>query len=229
MIRAPVFLVIAALGFDYVAEEDALKPVAFLRFLDEIFAGDDREEQIESLQEIFGYLLTGGHVAGNGLPVAGAKRSGKGTILGTLQKLIAPSAVTGPTLKSLGTNFSLTPLIGKQLAIIDDLRVGSPKDRDVLTENVLKITGRGLFTIDRQFKSSWTGTLPIKLVLVSNLMSKLGVQLGGPRKSLCRSCHARVVLRTGRPQATGRKNCTRAGGIFHWALKDCNVCSRAAD
>src|SRR6202023_2708172 len=39
---------------------------------------------------------------------------------------------------------------------------------------VHKITGRGLFTIDRKYKTAWTGTLPVKLLLVSNLMPKLG-------------------------------------------------------
>jgi hypothetical protein len=48
----PNFFTIAALGFDYVAA--APKPTNWLNFLDEIFAGDDKDEQIAALQEIFG-------------------------------------------------------------------------------------------------------------------------------------------------------------------------------
>jgi putative DNA primase/helicase len=140
-------------------------------------------------------------------------------MLAMLRKLLASSAVTGPTLKSLGTNFGLAPLIGKQLAIIDDLRVGSPKDQDVLIENMLKITGRGLFTIDRKFKTAWTGMLSAKLMLVSNLIPKLGDDSA--------ALASRIITLSTRVSFYGRENsrlledklAPELAGVFYWALE----------
>jgi hypothetical protein len=42
----PKFFTIAALGFDYVAPDTAPEPTLWLKFLDEIFAGDDKKDQI---------------------------------------------------------------------------------------------------------------------------------------------------------------------------------------
>lgn len=168
----PNFFSTARLGFNY--SKPAAEAVNWLKFLDQIFAGDDKDEQIALLQEVLGYILSNDASLEKAFMLLGPKRSGKGTMLAVLRRLLAANAVTGPSLKSLGTNFGLAPLIGKRLAIIDDLRVGSPKEQDLLIENVLKIAGRGLFTIDRKYKSSWTGTLPVKLLFVSNVMPKLG-------------------------------------------------------
>ena len=168
----PCFLTTASLGFDY--SKDAAEPENWLQFLDQIFAGQNKDQQIVLLQEIFGYMLICDVSLEKAFLLLGPKRSGKGTIAAVLRRMLSSIAVIGPSLVSLGTNFGLTPLIGKQLAIIDDLRIGSPKEQDVLIENLLKITGRGLFTIDRKFKSAWTGSLLIKLLLISNLMPKLG-------------------------------------------------------
>ncbi|MGD0026653.1 MAG: hypothetical protein ABSC37_18870 [Xanthobacteraceae bacterium] len=62
--------------------------------------------------------------------------------------------------------------IGKQLAIVGDMRLGSKCDKDLLAENILKLSGRGLFTIDRKHKDHLTGSLPCKLLLISNEMPK---------------------------------------------------------
>src|SRR5204863_1048537 len=67
----------------------------------------------------------------------------------------------------------MSQLIGKQLAVVGDMRLGSKCDKDLLAEHVLKLSGRGLFTFDRKYKSHWTGQLPCKLLLLSNEMPKL--------------------------------------------------------
>jgi P4 family phage/plasmid primase-like protien len=212
----PNFFTIAALGFDYVAT--APTPTLWLKFLDEIFAGNDKDEQIATLQEVFGYLLTVDTSQEKAFLLLGPKRSGKGTMLGMLRKLLASSAVAGPSLKNLANTFGLTPLIDKQLAIIDDLRIGTAKDQDILIENVLKITGRGLFTIDRKYKDAWTGTLPVKLLLVSNPMPKLGDDSA--------ALSGRFIIFTTRVSFYGREDpqlleklAPELLGVFHWALQ----------
>ena len=210
------FFTTAALGFDYVAH--APKPIRWLKFLDEIFAGDDKDEQIAAIQEMFGYMMIPDTSLEKAFLLIGPKRSGKGTILAMLRKLLGTGSTAGPSLKSLSTNFGLAPLIGKQLAIIDDLRVGAPKDQDVLIENILKITGRGFFTIDRKFKSAWEGMLLLKLLLVSNLLPKLGDDSA--------ALASRFISFETRVSFYGRENPTlfeaklvpELAGIFHWAL-----------
>lgn len=208
------FFTTAALGFDY--QPPGEEPKTWLKFLDEIFDGD--KKQIDMLQEVFGYLLTGEVSLEKAFLFLGPARSGKGTILGMLRNLLASTAVAGPTLHSLSTNFGLAPLIGKQLAIIDDLRVGTRAEQSALIENVLKITGRGLFTIDRKFKDSWSGTLPVKLVLISNLMPKLGDDSG--------AIASRFIILVTRvsffdredPRLLENKLLPELGGVLHWSL-----------
>lgn len=213
----PNFFTTSALGFDYVA--DAKQPTEWLKFLDAIFAGEDKDEQISSLQEMFGYLVTTDMSQEKAFMLLGPKRSGKGTMLSMARRLLAKNSVAGPSLKSLGTTFGLAPLIGKQLAIIDDLRVGAAKEQDLLVENVLKITGRGLFTIDRKFKTAWDGVLPTKLVFVSNVMPKLGDDSS--------ALAGRFIIFNTRVSFYGKEEPRlfqdklepEVAGVFHWALE----------
>jgi P4 family phage/plasmid primase-like protien len=210
------FFTTAALGFDYVAT--APDPKNWKKFLSEIYHGDDSEKEIAAVQEMFGYLLTADTSLEKAFMFIGPKRSGKGTMLRVLQHLLAPTSVAGPALKSLGTNFGLAPLIGKQVAIIDDLRIGSPKDTDVLIENVLKITGRGFFTIDRKFKSAWNGMLPIKLVLVSNVLPKLGDDSAALANRFLISNTRVSFYDKEDPFLFQEKLLPEIPGIFHWSL-----------
>jgi P4 family phage/plasmid primase-like protien len=210
----PAFFTFAALGFDY--ESKGAEPIAWMTFLDEIFRGES--DQIEALQEAFGYLITGDVSQEKAIMLLGPKRSGKGTILRALRCLLSPEAVKEPSLKFLGTNFALAALIGKQIAIIDDLRLGPRSEQDVLIENILKITGRGRFTIDRKYKEAWTGLLPIKLVLVSNEMPKLGDESA--------AVASRFIIFNTRVSFYGREDPRlfedklepERVGILHWSL-----------
>lgn len=210
----PLFFTTAALGFNYVSE--APDPKNWKQFLREIYHDD--EQEIAAVQETFGYLLTADVSHEKAFLFLGPKRSGKGTMLRMMQHLLAPTSVAGPSLKSLATNFGLAPLIGKQLAIIDDLRIGSPKDTDVLVENLLKITGRGFFTIDRKFKSAWSGSLPVKLVLVSNTMPKLGDDSAALANRFIISNTKVSFYDREDPLLFEHRLLPELPGVFHWSL-----------
>jgi P4 family phage/plasmid primase-like protien len=165
----PMLFTPHGVGFDY--DPNAAAPIEWLNFLDQVFDGE--KDQIGSLQEMFGYCLSSDVSQEKVFMLLGDKRSGKDTMRHTLQSLLSPTAICGPTLDSMGTNFGMSQLIGKQLAVVGDMRLGSKCDKDLLAENVLKLSGRGLFTIDRKYKSHWTGTLPCKLWLISNEMPQL--------------------------------------------------------
>ena len=101
------------------------------------------------------------------LALIGPIRAGKGTIARMLTKLVGKGNVAGPTLASLGTNFGLSPLLGKPLAIISDARLGSAPSHTVV-ERLLSITGEDMLTIDRKYREPYTGRLPTRFVMVSN-------------------------------------------------------------
>ena len=165
----PMLFTSHGVAFDY--DPNAPEPIEWLKFLKQVFDGE--QDQIDALQEMFGYCVSSDVSQEKVFMSIGPKRSGKDTKRHTLQSLISPKAVCGPTLDSMGTNFGMSAFIGKQLAIVGDMRLGSKCDRDLLAENILKLSGRGLFTIDRKHKDHWTGPLPCKLFLISNEMPKI--------------------------------------------------------
>ena len=144
----------------------------------------------------------------------GPKRSGKDTIRHTLQSLISPKAVCGPTLDSMGTNFGMSAFIGKQLAIVGDMRLGSKCDKDLLAENILKLSGRGLFTIDRKHKDHWTGPLPCKLLLISNEMPKIKDTSGALASRIDHFSNARLILWARGPSPIPGQDQTRTSRNF---------------
>ena len=157
-----------SVGFDY--DLKAPPPTQWLGFLNQIFDGE--QDQIDALQEMFGYCISADVSQEKSFMWLGPPRSGKDTMRNTLQSMLSSTAVCGPTLDSMGTNFGMSAFIGKQLAIVGDMRLGSKCDRDLLTENILKLSGRGLFSIDRKYKEHWTGVLLCKLLLISNEQPK---------------------------------------------------------
>ena len=98
------------------------------------------------------------------LLLIGPTRSGKGTIARALTALLGRGHVTGPTLASLGTNFGLSPLLGKPLAVISDARLGDMPSHTVV-ERLLSITGEDMLTVDRKYREPWSGKLPTRFVI----------------------------------------------------------------
>ena len=77
------------------------------------------------------------------LLLVGPTRAGKGAIARVLAALVGKGNVAGPTLASLGTNFGLSPLLGKPLAVVSDARLGAGNAHQVV-ERLLSISGEDL-------------------------------------------------------------------------------------
>jgi putative DNA primase/helicase len=165
----PAFFSLNALDFGF--DPEAPPPAEWLQFLDSLW-GDD-VEAIETLQEWCGYCLTADTRQQKILLVVGPKRSGKGTIARVLTKLLGQPNVCGPTLASLGQNFGLAPLIGKQLAIIADARLGGRADQQAIAERLLSISGEDGVTADRKFMESWSGTLSTRFMIMTNELPQI--------------------------------------------------------
>jgi putative DNA primase/helicase len=156
---------------DYAYDETVKAPDTWLGFLDSLWGTD--QESIETLQELFGLLLTADTSRQKVFLMLGPPRSGRGTIARVLTALLGTENVVGPTLGSLSQNFGLAPLIGKRLAIISDARLGGRADVYTIAERILAISGEDSLTIDRKFRDGWTGRLPTRFVILTNELPEL--------------------------------------------------------
>jgi putative DNA primase/helicase len=169
MKHTPELLTFNALDFDY--EPNAVEPQEWLKFLHSVWPDDP--ECIATLQEIFGYFVSGDTRRQKAFLIVGPKRGGKGTIGRMLTALLGSDNVAGPTLASLAENFGLAPLIGKRAAIISDARLGGRADQHNIAERLLSISGEDRLTIDRKYREPWTGRLPVRFFILSNELPRL--------------------------------------------------------
>jgi putative DNA primase/helicase len=165
--HTPSLFNLVSVPFDYIAKPG--EPTIWLEFLASVWPEDP--ESIGLLQEYIGYVLSGRTDMQKMLMLIGPSRSGKGTIARMLTELVGRLHVAGPTLASMGTNFGLSPLLGKPLAIISDARLGDTPSHTVV-ERLLSITGEDMLTIDRKFRDPWSGKLPTRFVVLSNELPK---------------------------------------------------------
>lgn len=165
--HTPALFNLVSVPFDY--QPDPGEPRAWLDFLTTIWPDDP--ESVALLQEYLGYVLSGRTDMQKMLLLIGPTRSGKGTIARMLTELVGRLHVAGPTMASLGTNFGLSPLLGKPLAIISDARLGDTPAHTVV-ERLLSITGEDMLTVDRKFRDPWSGKLPTRFVVLSNELPK---------------------------------------------------------
>jgi putative DNA primase/helicase len=156
--HTPRFYVHHSVPFAF--DPSAPAPTRWLSFLDELWPND--ADTVASVQEMFGYLVSGDTRQQKMFLFVGPKRGGKGKIGRVLTRMIGRHNVAGPTLASLGTNFGLQDIIGKPVALISDARIGAKSDASVIAERLLSISGEDLQNVDRKYLPPWSGYLPTR-------------------------------------------------------------------
>ena len=134
-------------------------------FLNSIW-GDD-QESIDTLQEMFGYILSGDTRQQKFFNIIGPRRSGKGTINKVLVDLLGQHNTVAPELGELGDTFGLQPWLGKLLASFTDARAPE-RNRSAVVSQLLRIVGGDTITVNRKNKEAWNGYLPTRIVIYSN-------------------------------------------------------------
>jgi putative DNA primase/helicase len=210
--HTPALFNVVSVPFDY--RPDVPEPSAWLEFLESLWPDDP--DSIALLQEYVGYVLSGRTDMQKMLLLIGPTRSGKGTIARMLAALIGRGHVAGPTLASLGTNFGLSPLLGKPLAIISDARLGDTPAHTVV-ERLLSITGEDLLTVDRKFKEPWSGKLPTRFVILSNELPKFKDSSGAIANRLLILQMTRSFLHR-EDRTLDERLSAELPGILAWAL-----------
>jgi putative DNA primase/helicase len=130
------------------------------------------EDQIRLLQEMLGYLLTGQTFAQKAFMITGKTRGGKGTLAALISELFY-GAVASISAARLSGSFPLQSLIGKSVAILPDVRVDKMTKFAPTAELLLSITGGDMQSVARKGLTDWTGTLPVRLVMISNSIPAL--------------------------------------------------------
>jgi putative DNA primase/helicase len=211
--HTPELLTLNALDFDY--EPEAPVPEEWLGFLHSVWPNDP--EGIATLQEVFGYFVSGDTRQQKAFLIVGPKRAGKGTIARVLGALLGSDNVAAPTLASLAENFGLAPLIGKRAAIVSDARLGGRTDQHIIAERLLSISGEDRLTIDRKYREPWTGRLPVRFLILSNELPRLADASG--------ALASRFVLLMMQQSFYGKEDlglCDRLlrelPGILNWSL-----------
>ena len=156
---------------DFELDLDAPRPAAWFDFLNSLWGHD--QQSIDTLQQVFGYLLTADTRHHKIFILVGPPRSGKGTIARVLTGLVGKQNVAGPTLAGLATNFGLASLIGKSLAIISDARLSGRADQVAVVERLLTISGEDTLTIDRKYLPTVTCKLSTRFLVLTNELPRL--------------------------------------------------------
>ena len=163
-------------GVDYDYDPNAPEPETWLRFLNDLWPDDPAS--IFTLQQWMGYCLTPDTRHQKSLLLVGPKRSGKGTIARIMSAVLGPANVCAPTLAGLASNFGLSALMGKLLAIISDARLSTRTDQVIVAERVLSITGEDPITIDRKHRDPITVKFPTRIMLLSNELPRVNDSSG---------------------------------------------------
>lgn len=204
-----------AIAADYDFAADAAKPVRWFQFLNELF-GDDTESK-ELLRQWFGYCLTPDTRQHKIMLMVGPPRSGKGTIGRIMRSLVGDDNCCAPTLSSLATNFGISPLLGKTLAIIGDARLSGRVDVSATTERLLSISGEDSQTIDRKHREPVTTQLKTRFMVISNELPRLNDASGALAGRLLILKFTRSFLNS-EDKALQSVLETEKQGILAWAI-----------
>jgi putative DNA primase/helicase len=215
----PLFFTTNCLPLDY--DANAPEPKRWLQFLEEIWpedkTGNYDAEAEETLQAIAGYLLTSDTRQQKIFLIVGPPRSGKGTIVSVLERLLGEDNCVFPTLSSLGGEFGRWPLIDKKLATITDARISSRADTHKIAELLLSISGGDRQTINRKNQAFWTGKLDVRFLITTNVLPAIRDASG--------TIATRYILLKLTETFLGREDlklkaalAPEMGGILNWAL-----------
>jgi len=194
----------------------APKPDKWLAFLKQLFETD--QQQIDLLQDYFGYAISPDTSQQKILLMIGPKRSGKGTIGRILSKLVGRDSVVGPTMSSLAEMFGLEPLITKPLAIVSDARIGARTDKSAITERLLSISGEDTMTVHRKFKAAWHGRLTTRFMILTNELPSLTDGSGALAGRFIVSVLTKSFFGKEDPALTD-KLAKELSGILNWAIE----------
>lgn len=208
--------------YEYNATAECKK---FKQFLDDIFNGD--KAVISVIQEIFGYTFCYGQApADKFFYLYSMGRSGKSVLTNILRKLHGDDRVSALSLENLEQRFQLATLVGKAVNITPE---GNPNK--LFNTSILKaLTGRDAVLIEEKYKSSYSATLNIKLIIISNHLLNVNDDSFGFWQRILPihfpNIYVPLPINGKRKKGTKYQNLnleaeleTELSGIFNWAME----------
>jgi putative DNA primase/helicase len=145
----------------------------FNAWLKEVQPEAERRQQTEWL---LGYTLYGDNPLSKLFYVYGGRRTGKGSTIRFMERLVGVKNSSVVCLKELGSDFGLESMIGKSLVTYPDYRAGDNgggADLGQATQALLSLTGRDRLNIRRKNKTTIAVKLQAKFVMGSNTVIHL--------------------------------------------------------
>lgn len=203
-----------SLPFEYAIKAEC---PTWLGFLEDVFEGDP--ESIRSLQQWFGYLISGRTDLEKVLAVVGPTRSGKGTIVEMLEQVMGVNSYASFTLRSLVTEFGLQNTLGKSVMIAPDLRNSLRADEmQTAIELLLRISANDQVRVNRKNMKPLDTKLGVRIVMMSNELPAF--------MDSSNAMNSRIVMLKMRKSFLGREDETlkrrlrdEVQGVFNWALE----------
>jgi putative DNA primase/helicase len=147
----------------------------------------------------------------------GNPRSGKGTLLRTLVKLIGVENTCSPSIKNLAGAFGFQSMIGKSLAIVSDMATDSRTDLSAAASSINAVSGEDYIEANRKNKDFWNGRLAARLVLAGNDLPGFGAHTA--------ALAARLIILPFEEAYLGREDydlsdklATELPSILNWAI-----------
>lgn len=147
---------------DVAFDPDAGEPVETLRFLKEIFDGD--QDQIDTYFEFMGEVLSGTNKTQKALMLKGPTRSGKTTCVELIKAVMPRGKTVSKCVVDLANQFGQQSLVGKQLCVFEDVRRVTKKGM----ERLLSLIAGDAVSVAKKYKDDFVGVLPLKCALVTN-------------------------------------------------------------
>lgn len=211
----PAFFTRNALDFAY--DPAAPEPERWLKFLREAW-GKGEEDCITALQDFMGYLLTPDMSLQKAAMLVGPKRSGKGTIINVARALVGEVSTVDTSARDLATQFGFEALIGKSLAVLDDMRIGPRTDGEALAELLLRATGGQRATVNRKGIKAVSVNLNARFMVTTNEVPKFAERTGAlASRFVVIPMSVSVFGREDR--RLGEKLAEELPGILNWAME----------
>lgn len=164
-------LLLTETALDIAWDPHAPFPERWHRFLNELWPGDEATQAM--VHEWMGYVISGETDLHKIWPMIGPPRSGKGTIIWVLARLLGGNErISYPTLKSLSGSFGLAPLLGKRFGVVSDAHESG--DTRALVELLLMISGEDPVNVNRKNMAEISGMrLGVRFAMLSNTVLDL--------------------------------------------------------
>lgn len=141
------------------------------KFLNDVSGGDDKWKAL--LQEYFGYCLSSDTSLHKAMVMVGVPRSGKGTILRVMGHLVGESA-GGFSLDKFGSEFGLSSLMNKSVALVGEIELSGSKDKAKILEVWKGIIGEDPQIINEKHNPEYHSVrLPTRFLCAANEVPRL--------------------------------------------------------